>query len=96
VLRRALEDDKLFAELRSSFPESISEEELRIRIRSHLAWQRHTRGEPHFCSYCGRAMKHHQGEVIVTGPPDEPRWYRAVCDYCRTGKNQPRDAGRES
>jgi hypothetical protein len=83
--------------LRRSFPESVTEEEIRKRIWSHLAWQRHTSGEPYYCTYCSKPVNRDKGEVILNFTPNRPeRWYRAVCAFCMTGKNEPRDAGRES
>lgn len=97
LLRRALEDEKLFEMLRRSFPDGVTEEEIRWRVRWHLTWQPHTPREPYYCSYCGRPVDKTMDEVIVSGHPDRPDQlrYRAVCHHC-AGRNVRSDAGWES
>jgi hypothetical protein len=97
LLRRALEDDQLFDELRRASAGYDTEEQLRAAIQHALTWQRRTPGEPYFCSYCGRPTDPTKGEVIVQGRLDrrDERRYRAVCHRC-AGKGERSDAGWES
>jgi len=98
LLRRALEDEKLFDMLRRSVPDGVTDQEIRWRVRCLLAWQPHAPGEPYFCSSCGRPVDKTNDEIIVAGRLDRPDQlrYRAVCRHCASGKNQRSDAGWES